>query len=110
MAPEEPRDASSTSEPRDRHAYLEEQIARQKRGEPIDVEWVQAELARVRAEQARMTASVQRNLRLLVVLCATLLLVLWFKSGGISGRGGIWTLGLILIGALSAWVLGNRRK
>ena len=97
-------------EPRDRHAYLEEQIARQKRGEPIDVEWVQAELERVRGEQARMTASVQRNLRLLVVLCATLLLVLWFKSGGVSGKGGVWTLGLILIGALSAWVLGNKRK
>jgi hypothetical protein len=99
-----------SQESRDRHTYLEEQIARQKRGEPIDVEWVQTELARVRAEQMRMAASVQRNLRLLVVLCATLLLVLWFKSGGLAGRGGIWTLGLILIGALAAWVLGNRRK
>ena len=100
----------SPDEPRDRHAYLEEQIARQKRGEPIDVEWVQAELARVRDEQTRMTASVQRNLRLLVLLCAGLLLVLWFKSGGLNGRGGVWALGLILIGALAAWVLGNRRK
>jgi hypothetical protein len=99
-----------SQESRDRHTYLEEQIARQKRGEPIDVDWVQTELARVRAEQMRMAASVQRNLRLLVVLCATLLLVLWFKSGGLAGRGGIWTLGLILIGALAAWVLGNRRK
>jgi hypothetical protein len=102
MSPEEP--------PRDRQAYLEEQIARQKRGEPIDVEWVQAELERIRAEQARMSSSVQRNLRLLVVLCAALLLVLWFKNGGLEGRGGLWTLGLILIGALAAWVLGNRRK
>jgi hypothetical protein len=100
----------SPDEPRDRHAYLEEQIAKQKRGEPIDVEWVQAELARIRAEQTRVAASVQRNLRLLVVLCASLLLVLWFKAGGIGGRGGVWTLGLILIGALAAWVLGNRRK
>jgi Flp pilus assembly protein TadB len=99
----------SPDEPRDRHAYLEEQIARQKRGEPIDVEWVQAELARVRAEQARMTASVRRNLRMLVLLCATLLLVLWLKNGGLSGRGGVWTLGLILIGGLSAWILGSRR-
>jgi hypothetical protein len=107
MASEDPREAPT--EPRDRHAYLEEQIARQKRGEPIDVEWVQAELARVRAEQARMTASVRRNLRLLVVLCATLLLVLWLKSGGLAGKGGVWTLGLILIGALSAWVLGHKR-
>jgi hypothetical protein len=97
-------------EPRDRHAYLEEQIARQKRGEPIDVEWVQAELKRVRGEQARVAASVQRNLRLLVLLCASLLLVLWFKSGGLESRGGVWTLGLILIGALVAWVVGNKRK
>jgi Flp pilus assembly protein TadB len=108
MGPGEPRDAPRGS--RDRHAYLEEQIARQRRGEPIDVEWVQAELARVRDEQARVTASVQRNLRLLVVLCAALLLVLWLKSGGFGGRGGVWTLGLIVIGALAAWVLGNRRK
>jgi hypothetical protein len=108
MPPDEPRDGPP--EPRDRHAYLEEQIARQKRGEPIDVAWVQAELTRVRAEQARVTASVQRNLRLLVILCATLLLVLWFKSGGLAGHGGVWTLGLILIGTLAAWVLGHRRK
>ncbi|HVU50797.1 MAG TPA: hypothetical protein VHL80_08930 [Polyangia bacterium] len=108
MAPEDRRDVPA--EPRDRHAYLEEQIARQRRGEPIDVEWVQAELERVRTEQARMAASVQRNLRMLVVLCATLLLVLWFKSGGLAGRGGLWTLGLILIGALSAWVLGSKRR
>ena|SRR5258708_2749976 len=101
MAPEEPRD---------RHAYLEEQIARQKRGEPIDVEWVQAELARIRTEQTRMATSVQRNLRMLVFLCAGLLLILWFKSGGLDGRGGVWTLGLIVIGALAAWVLGKRRR
>jgi len=107
MASEDRREPPT--EPRDRNAYLEQQIARQKRGEPIDVEWVQAELARVRAEQARMAASVRRNLRLLVVLCATLLLVLWLKSGGLSGKGGVWTLGLILIGALSAWVLGHKR-
>jgi hypothetical protein len=108
MAPEDPGDRPP--ERRDRQAYIEEQFARQRRGEPIDVEWVQAELARVRAEQARMSASVRRNLRLLVVLCATLLLVMWLKTGGLAGRGGYWTLGLILIGALSAWVLGNQRK
>jgi hypothetical protein len=96
-------------EPRDRRAYLEEQIERQKRGEPIDVEWAQAELARVRADQARVTTSVQRNLRLLVVFCASLLLVLWVKSGGLDARGGAWTLALIVMGALAAWVLGNRR-
>ena len=98
-----------SDEPRDRRAYLEEQIARQKRGEPIDVEWVQAELARVRAEQTRMVSSVQRNLRLLVVLCASLLLVLWVKNGGLDARGGPWTLALIALGAVAAWVFGNRR-
>jgi|SRR5579862_3735353 len=98
----------ASDEPRDRRAYLEEQIARQKRGEPIDVAWVEAELARVRAEQARVTASVQRNLRLLVVLCATLLLVLWVKNGGLDARGGHWTLALIAVGVIAAWVLGNR--
>jgi len=98
----------ASDEPRDRRAYLEEQIERQKRGEPIDVAWVEAELGRVRAEQARVTASVQRNLRLLVVLCATLLLVLWVKNGGLDARGGYWTLALIAVGVIAAWVLGNR--
>jgi hypothetical protein len=97
-------------EPRDRHAYLEEQIARQKRGETIDVAWVQAELERIRGEQTRIATSMQRNLKLLVLLFAGLLLVLWFKNGGFDGRGGVWTLGLIVIGALAAWVLGNRRR
>ena len=47
----------------DRRAYLEEQIERQKRGEPIDVEWVRAELARVRQEQAAHRARTQRKRR-----------------------------------------------
>jgi hypothetical protein len=98
-----------SEEPRDRRAYLEEQIARQKRGEPIDVEWVRTELARVRTEQANVSASMQRNLRLVVILCAALLFVLWFKKGGITAPGGVWTLGLIVIGALAAWTLGGRR-
>ena len=100
----------SDDTPKDRHAYLEEQIERQKRGEPIDVEWVRTELARIRAEQVNLASSMQRNLRLVVVLCAGLLLVLWFKQGGFEARGGPWTFGLILIGALAAWVLGDRRK
>jgi hypothetical protein len=96
--------------PRDRRAYLEEQIARQKRGEPVDVEWAKTELARIRAEQARVGAAMQRNLRLVVIMCAVMLLVLWFKQGAFDSRGGVWTLGLILIGALAAWVLGNRKR
>jgi len=100
----------ASDEPRERRAYLDEQIERQKRGEPIDVEWVRAELGRVRDEQRNVAASIQRNLRLVVLLCASLLLVLWFKQGAFEGRGGPWTFGLILIGALAAWGLGTRRR
>ncbi|HVZ74394.1 MAG TPA: hypothetical protein VHJ20_18565 [Polyangia bacterium] len=100
----------ASDEPRDRRAYLEEQIEKQKRGEPIDVDWVREELARVRAEQANVNASMQRNLRMVVILCAALLLVLWLKKGGLSAPGGVWTLGLIVIGGLAAWVLGARRR
>jgi hypothetical protein len=100
----------ATEEPPDRHAYLQEQIERQKRGEPIDVEWAKAEYARVQAEVARVKASSRRNLRLLIGLCAALLLVMWFKRGGFDGPAGMWTFGLILIGALVAWTIGNRRR
>jgi hypothetical protein len=100
----------ASDEPRARRAYLDEQIERQKRGEAIDVEWVRTELARVRAEQANVAASMQRNLRLVVLLCAALLLVLWFKQGAFDGRGGPWTFGLIVIGAIAAWTLGSRRR
>jgi hypothetical protein len=100
----------ATEEPRDRRAYLEEQLERQKRGEPIDVEWAKAEYARVQAEMTRINVSSRRNLRLLIGLCAALLLVMWFKRGGFDSPSGVWTFGLILIGALVAWVLGNRRR
>jgi hypothetical protein len=103
-------DTKQSEPPRDRRAYLEEQIARQKRGEPVDVEWARSELARIRAEQQRVGTAMQRNLRLVVIMCAAMLLVLWFKQGAFEARGGVWTLGLILIGALAAWVLGNRKR
>jgi hypothetical protein len=96
--------------PEDRQAYLEEQIQRQKRGETIDVEWVKAELDRVRRQQASTLASTQRNLRWLVIGAAILLGILWIKNGGLSRDGGLLTLGLILIGLLAAWGLGRRRK
>jgi hypothetical protein len=96
--------------PEDRQAYLEEQIQRQKRGETIDVEWVKAELDRVRRQQVATLASTQRNLRWLVIGAAIVLGVLWIKSGGLSRDGGLFTLGLILIGLLAAWGLGRRRK
>src|SRR6185436_2618330 len=104
------QDGDGHEPPRDRRAYLEEQIDRQKRAEPIDVEWVRDELSRIRAEQARLGSSMQRNLRLVVIMCAGLLLIMWFKQGAFDSRGGGWTLGLIFIGALTAWVLGNRRR
>ena len=100
----------ASPDPPDRHAYLEEQIERQKRGEPIDVEWVKEELQRVRREQiARLQAS-QRNLRWLVIGAALLMIVLWARNGGMLDRGGIVTLGLILIGLLAAFALRGKGK
>jgi hypothetical protein len=98
------------TDPAERQAYLEEQIQRQKRGEPIDVEWVKAELERIRRQQAATLVATQRNLRWLVIGAATVLGVLWIKSGGLSRGSGLFTLGLILIGLLTAWGLGRRRK
>src|SRR5579871_877847 len=97
-------------DPSDRDAYLEEQIARQKRGEPIDVEWVKAELERVKKQQAASLAATQRNLRLLVIVAAVALVVLWVKKGGLSGTGGYMAPGLILIAILAVWGLGRRRR
>jgi hypothetical protein len=92
----------------DRKAYLEEQIQKQKRGEPIDVEWVTEELQRVRREQvARLQAS-QRNLRWLVLGTAALMIVLWARNGAALDRGGFITLGLIVIGLLTVFVLRRR--
>lgn len=98
------------ADPRDREAYLEEQIARQKRGEPVDVEWVKAELQRVRANQAATLARTQRRLRLLVLVTALVLTVLWIKNGGVSGAGGLPVLGLILIGFLALFAIGRRSR
>jgi hypothetical protein len=97
------------SDPPDRQAYLEEQIERQKRGESIDVEWVKGELERVRVAQAATLAASQRHLRWLVLSAATLLLILWIKNGGISRTGGLMSLGLVFIGLLAAWRLGQKR-
>jgi Flp pilus assembly protein TadB len=94
----------------DRHAYLEEQIARQKRGEPIDVEWVKAELERIRQQQARTLARTQRNLRWLVIVAAISLAVLWVKNGGLRQSGGVFALGLILIAVLTVWGVSRHRR
>lgn len=97
-------------DPTDRQAYLEEQIARQKRGEPIDVEWVKAELERVRQQQTKTLARTQRNLRWLVIAAAVVLAVLWVKNGGLRQEGGVYTLGLILIAVLTIWGLSRHRR
>ncbi len=89
----------------DRKAYLEEQIQRQKRGEPIDVEWVTEELQRIRREQIARIQTSQRNLRWIVTGAAVLMLVLWARSGGVFDRGGFVTLGLVVIGLLAAFAL-----
>ena len=97
-------------DPTDRNAYLEEQIARQKRGEPVDVEWVKAELERVRQAQAATMARTQRNLRVLVLVTVAVLLVLWLKNGGFSKPGSLPIMGLVLIGLLAAFAVGRRKR
>jgi len=89
----------------DRKAYLEEQIQRQKRGEPIDVEWVTEELQRIRREQIARIHKSQRNLRWIVTGAAILMLVLWARNGGVLDSSGFVTLGLIVIGLLAAFAL-----
>jgi hypothetical protein len=95
---------------RDRHAYLEEQLERQRRGEPIDVEWVRAELERVRREQGAVQARVRRQLAALTILSAVLLAALWIGSGGLYRRGEVMFLALILLGGLTAWAMRKRRR
>ena len=97
-------------DPTDRDAYLEEQIARQKRGEPVDVEWVKAELERVRRAQEATMARTQRNLRVLVLVTVAVLIVLWLKNGGYSRPGALPLFGLILTGLLAAFAVGRRKR
>jgi len=88
-----------------RKAYLEEQMARKERGEPIDVEWVKEELYRIRREQTARMQTTQRNLRWLVIGAAALMLVLWARSGGALDRGGFVALGLVALGLLTVFAL-----
>ena len=97
-------------DPNDRQAYLEEQIQRQKRGEPIDVDWARGELERIRREQAARIAASQRNLRWLVVAAAALMLVLWVKQSALPGGRGMFGLALGVLGLLTAIALGRRRR
>ena len=97
-------------DPSDRQAYLEEQIERQKRGEPVDVEWARAELERIRREQAARIASSQRNLRWLVLGAAALMLVRGVKQNAPTSQRGMFALGLAVLGLLTVVTLGRRRR
>jgi hypothetical protein len=100
----------SDETPRDRHAYLEEQIERQKRGEPIDVEWVRAELERVRRESLEKVASSQRRLRWLVVAMAALFVVFWV-AGNLVAKKDPWAIApVVLIIGLAVWAVRRYRK
>jgi hypothetical protein len=97
-------------DPTDRKAYLEEQIERQKRGEPIDVEWVKEELLRVRREQTARMQTSQRNMRYLVIAASALMVVLWARRGATLDRSGFIMLGLVVIGLLAVVALRGRGK
>jgi hypothetical protein len=94
----------------DRKAYLEEQIEKQKRGEPIDVAWVKDELQRVRQEQVARLESSQRNLRWLVLGAALILIVMWARNGATLDQTGFVTLGLIVVGLLAVFMVRRRGK
>ena len=98
------------ADPSDREAYLEEQIARQKRGEPVDVDWVRAELERVRQESQQKVASSERRLRWLVVGMAGLFVIFWL-AGNLVAKKDPWAIApVVLIVALAVWALRRYRK
>jgi fatty acid desaturase len=100
----------SEDAPRDRHAYLEEQIERQKRGEPIDVAWVRAELERVRKESQQKLATSERRLRWVVVAMAALFAIFWL-AGNLLARRDPWAIApVVLIVGLAVWGLRRYRK
>ena len=96
-------------DPSDRKAYLEEQIARQQRGEPVDVNWVRDELIRVRHEQMSRMAATQKHLRWVVAIAAALMIVLWIRQGHGFDTTGIVFLGLVAIGVFTLIAVRKRR-
>jgi hypothetical protein len=96
-------------DPSDRKAYLEEQIQRQQRGEPIDVNWVRDELIRVRHEQMSRMAATQRHLRWVVAVAAALLIVLWIRQGHGFDTTGIIVIGLVAIGVFTLIAVRKRK-
>jgi hypothetical protein len=95
---------------RDRHAYLEEQLQRQQRGEPIDVDWVRSELERVKREARDKVASSEKRLRWLVIFMAALFAVFWL-AGNLLARRDPWVVApIVLIVGLTFWGLRRYRK
>jgi hypothetical protein len=95
---------------RDRHAYLEEQLQRQQRGEPIDVDWVRSELERVKREARDKVASSEKRLRWLVIFMAALFAVFWL-AGNLLARRDLWAIApIVLIVGLAFWGLRRYRK
>jgi hypothetical protein len=99
-----------TDEPRDRHAYLEEQVQRQKRGEPIDVDWVRAELDRVKREAQGKLASSERRLRWLVVVMAVLFCGFWIAGNLVKGGDPNLLVPIVVIATLAFWGLYRHRR
>ena len=95
---------------RDRHAYLNEQMARQQRGEPVDVDWVRAELGRVRQEQRQKLQSSQRQLRWLVAGMAVLFCVLWIGGNLASHQNPRLAVPAVMIATLTAWSIYRRKR
>ena len=102
--------ADQQQPPRDRNAYLEEQIQRQQRGEPIDVEWVRTELERVNREAQRKLASSERRLRWVVVGTAVLFCGFWAAKNLLVERDARVAIPIVLIVALATWALYRQRK
>jgi Flp pilus assembly protein TadB len=101
---------SSRQERREREAYLNEQVARQQRGEPVDVEWVRAELARVRQEQKDKLMSTERTMRWMVMGMAGLFCVLWIAGNVVANHGPRLLVPIVMIATLTVWSLYRRNR
>jgi hypothetical protein len=101
---------SSRQERRQREAYLNEQVTRQQRGEPVDVEWVRAELARVRQEQKDKLMSTEGYMRWMVMGMAGLFCVLWIAGNVVANHGPRLLVPIVMIATLAAWSLYRRKK
>ena len=93
------------AEPHDSRAYLEEQIARQKRGEPVDTEWIRSELARINREVQQKAAVSTQRLRVLLVVGIAIFVAAWLASrSGLLNDSRV-LLPVVGIGMLAIWGL-----